>query len=503
MPNTLSPCIARALLALVLAASVGCERDEGPPPLRSPQLRGVIEGFYGEPYSFEDRTHLFASLPTHGFDAYYYGPKDDPLHRDAFREPYPEAHLAHFADLVARGRSLGVRFVFTLSPGLSYDPETDFDALAAKLDALADVGVRDFCLFFDDLLPTSPGADPDVLVDIVIRTRRHLRARDAGASLCVTPPYYFGTAEALATDGVTIAPLALDAPSSAHYAAYARLPRDVALFWTGPGIFTHTLTTEHVTSFRAFVGREVLLWDNFPVNDTVLSDELFLGPYMGRTAALGAIVDGVVLNLAREPRASRIAIATAGDALRDGATYDPAASHAAIMTSLGGDVSASLARLAEHCASHPLVAGADESARFAALVDAFLADRSAAARDALGEELARLAAVHDDLAAGLPDPRLFAELADHAAKLSALAEAALALLDAYDAALLGEPIDLAMADTLASEALGRGPIVGANTHLPAFLARILGDGAPAMSVDVWGTFLPALRALVVDVADDG
>jgi hypothetical protein len=50
-------------------------------------LSGVIEGFYGPPWSEAERLQLFATLQAQGLNTYVYAPKDDLKHRALWREP--------------------------------------------------------------------------------------------------------------------------------------------------------------------------------------------------------------------------------------------------------------------------------------------------------------------------------------------------------------------------------------------------------------------------------
>ena len=59
-------------------------------------MRGIIEGFYGRPWTWEERRHVGGVLAAAGMDTYVYAPKDDPLHRERWREPYPDAELRAF-----------------------------------------------------------------------------------------------------------------------------------------------------------------------------------------------------------------------------------------------------------------------------------------------------------------------------------------------------------------------------------------------------------------------
>jgi len=53
------------------------------------QYLGVIEGFYGPPWSHQDRLDILAFMEEVGLADYVYAPKDDPYHRARWRDPYP------------------------------------------------------------------------------------------------------------------------------------------------------------------------------------------------------------------------------------------------------------------------------------------------------------------------------------------------------------------------------------------------------------------------------
>ncbi|HZX07595.1 beta-N-acetylglucosaminidase domain-containing protein, partial [Kribbella sp.] len=117
------------------------------------RYRGAIEGFYGTPWSQADRLDEIGYLGEHRMNTYEYAPKDDPYHREQWRDPYPADKLAQLAELVTRARQNKVDFTFALSPGLSicYTSEADFQALIAKFEALYDLGARSFNVPLDDI----------------------------------------------------------------------------------------------------------------------------------------------------------------------------------------------------------------------------------------------------------------------------------------------------------------------------------------------------------------
>jgi hyaluronoglucosaminidase len=59
-------------------------------------VRGIIEGFYGPPWTWVDRRRVSETLAGAGMDTYVYAPKDDPLHRERWREPYDDASSTNF-----------------------------------------------------------------------------------------------------------------------------------------------------------------------------------------------------------------------------------------------------------------------------------------------------------------------------------------------------------------------------------------------------------------------
>lgn len=49
---------------------------------------GVVEGFYGRPWTTEQRKDLFQRMKKLGLNTYMYAPKDDFKHRAYWRELY-------------------------------------------------------------------------------------------------------------------------------------------------------------------------------------------------------------------------------------------------------------------------------------------------------------------------------------------------------------------------------------------------------------------------------
>jgi hyaluronoglucosaminidase len=293
-------------------------------------VRGVIEGFYGNPWTHEQRLEIVDFLADRGMNTFVYGPKDDPLVRARWRDAYDGAALERLAALVDRCAARSVTFAYCVSPGLSigYASAVDRDALIAKLESVAQLGVRAFGLLLDDIPgmlqhPEDLAAFPD------LATAHAALIRDVAARLgpqrwlVVCPWTYWGRG---------------DEPYLAALAA--GIPREVDLLWTGRAICSPTLDLDDARRFAATAGRPPLYWDNYPVNDVAMTFELHIGPYRGRDPRLAEGARGIIANPMELFEASRIPLATIADYLRQPEAYDPEASWTAAIRTVAGPVDA-------------------------------------------------------------------------------------------------------------------------------------------------------------------
>ncbi len=283
-------------------------------------IKGVIEGFYGPPWTHAERLELIRFCGDEGFTTWVHAPKDDAYHRARWRDPYPEAELDRLSELVAAAHSVGLAFDYAVAPGLeiAYDDDRDFDLLHAKCEQVRAIGVDAIQLLWDDIESkdaAGQGALSNRLAEILPQER-----------LVVCPVGYAGTE---------------DTPY--RRALSASLSQEIVLYWTGPEVVSQAIAREELDAAVArFGGRELLIWDNFPVNDFA-PDLLFLGPLRGRDPRLfEGRCAGLVANGMLQARASKLPLATVADFLRDPAGYDPHASFARALARYGDEVVAAL-----------------------------------------------------------------------------------------------------------------------------------------------------------------
>lgn len=327
---------------------------------------GVIEGFYGRPWTHAQRLDMIRFLAGVGLGTYVYSPKDDPYTRRAWREPYPHAERAALAELVAEASANGVNVSFALSPGLSmrYSDAGDLDAILAKFESVAELGITSFALFLDDI--------PEEL--------RHAPDREQFGSLVEAQVHVVNAVVARLTQAVTVDDFAVcptlyrgrgDEPYIAQLGE--GLDPAIRLYWTGRAICSAELETRDAKVFFAATGRRPSYWDNFPVNDVAMTGELHIGPYLGRDTDLGEHADAIVANAMPLAEASKIALASIADYVRDPHAFDPEASWEAALARVAGPRDAAAFReFADACRGSALCT--DDAPRLAAHMDRFAFD---------------------------------------------------------------------------------------------------------------------------------
>ncbi len=438
---------ARATLAELAAANGGAVAavavDDAPVLGR----RGIIEGFYGEPWSHEDRLAALRLAGRVKLNSYVYAPKDDPWHRERWREPYPDADLARLVELAHVGAEQGVDVVVAIHPAGSmvFSEDAEHELLAAKARQLLDAGIAGVALLFDDVPMVLNhdadrerfGADAAALGAAHALTARRfledvLQPRRPDAELLVVPTDYAGT------------------EASDYRTAFAAgLPDETYVWWTGRDIVVGEISREDIDAAAAVFGDRLLLWDNFPVNDFDRG-RAFLGPLVGRTGEIeGSALQGAWSNPMVEFAPGCFGIVAFADWAWNPAGYDPRRAAAAALRLVAGPDAAALAPLVRTLSSWP--PGAPMDPELSAAADAALAGAGTDALRTLLEQLRTvadvstqrepagslrpwLAAAGDMAAAGLAALEGLVALDDRAGDISpADIEAALARAEAHDA----------------------------------------------------------------------
>ena len=265
------------------------------------RIFGVVEGFYGRPYTFQQRIDLIDFLSQIGLNTYVYGPKSDPYHRRHWREPYPEKELIEFKELNERSRKKKIRFVYALSP--VYRP--DLTRVINKIDAMRSLGITHFCLFFDDIKVPLNRNNAERQLHIVNKLYEHLKSGSGKFSLSFCPTQYRGFKAT---------------PYIKHVAE--NLHRDIGVFWTGEKVVSPEISEDDVHRIARLLGRKVLIWDNIFANDYI-PGKIHRFPYRNRARSIKGKIKGILINPMNEYIPSKPLIYTAAMFFKDPDHYNP------------------------------------------------------------------------------------------------------------------------------------------------------------------------------------
>jgi len=260
-------------------------------------ILGVIEGFYGQPWSHDNRLACIDCLASAGWNTYVWAAKQEPRHRDQWNEPFTDDELDRFSELSRRSST--VQVAVGLTPG---DGASEHQVINKLLPAVH-AGCTAVVLCFDDL-PVLHAA----------HQHQHLAnaALDAiGVPVWIVPTHYAGR------------------ETSEYLTALCNgLHHDIHVMWTGNTVVTDTITEEDIRARTHATGnRRPLVWDNTPVNDARMRGHLHLGPYSGRDISLLDFSSGILLNPMEEFSASlptmmsAIAWSKKQDAFSEWSTY--------------------------------------------------------------------------------------------------------------------------------------------------------------------------------------
>jgi len=237
-----------------------------PTPPRSSFLKGVIEGFYGRPWSFETRLAYADFLPRLGLDTYLYCPKADHFLRKCWHQPWPEIEFQQLVALSKAYRERSLQFGVGLSPFALYENYNakQRSALQRKVAEINTLDAPLLAVLFDDMpgeMTALASRQGEIIADI--------QSWSNAQRILVCPTYYsfdpvlekyFGTM-----------------PEGYWQQLGRELPDSVDIFWTGNKVCSDSVSVVDIERIQKQLGRPVVLWDNYPVNDGAARSNFLYG----------------------------------------------------------------------------------------------------------------------------------------------------------------------------------------------------------------------------------
>lgn len=437
-------------------------------------VRGSIEGFYGTPWSHEDRLSQIEFYGDQKLNTYIYAPKDDLYHREQWRDPYPETEMQRMQDLIDTSKENKVDFVFSLSPGIDIrfdgaEGEADYQALVKKCQSLYDMGVRSFAIFFDDI----ENKDGKKQAELLNRfNKEFIQAKGDIKPLITVPTEYDSNVMGLAS---TVNKY------TKEFAA--TLDKSIKVLWTGSAVVPEGIDVANAQKVKEVYGDRMGIWWNYPCTDYI-TEKLALGPIYGLDKGLENEVDFLVMNPMEHAELSKITLATGADYAWNTAAYDYEKSFETAIDELYGELAPYMYTFANH--SSRLVAGWASTGRADAPAVRELMDTTMkkVARgedatkeiEALNQEFDQMVLAADTLKAKLPAEEL-SHCSGNLDKLKALGEndkVALELFVEKNAAERDEEKVQALTEQLNQKmgSLQSGKLVSEQTAL-AFIKEVL------------------------------
>ncbi len=252
------------------------------------QNRGIIEGYYGVPYSAEVTKDLFRFMARYKMNTYMYGAKSDPYHSRYWSEPYPTAitpeqerigYLSQsmLRDITSVAHATKVNFIWAIHPGTAFvDAAKDetIGQIMSKFESMHQLGVRQFGVFVDDVgvpsdAPTLKlGADR--LADLQHRMDARWNQAGAAPTDTVKPLHY--VPQLYAYSWVS------SQRADEFFKALRPTPNKVNIYITGANVWS-VPNNRDLQFVRRSLGRDTSWWWNYPCNDNDVTKLFMMDMY--------------------------------------------------------------------------------------------------------------------------------------------------------------------------------------------------------------------------------
>ena len=238
--------------------------------------RGIIEGYYGVPYSAEVTMDLFRFMARYKMNTYMYGAKSDPYHSRFWSEPYPveiteEQKSIGFLsqdmlkEITEVSHATKVNFIWAIHPGAAFTDAADENVnsrIMNKFESMHGLGVRQFGVFVDDVgvpydAPTLKLC-ADRLTDLQTRIDARWNTSGAVAGHTVKPLNYVPQLYAYSWTSRENA--------RRFFESLGATPDKINIYITGRAVWT-VPNNEDIAVVKDFLGRSTGWWWNYPCND--------------------------------------------------------------------------------------------------------------------------------------------------------------------------------------------------------------------------------------------
>lgn len=240
------------------------------------EYRGVIEGYYGVPYTAEVTKDLFRFMARFKMNTYMYGAKSDEYHSRYWSDPYPteiteeQRRIGFLTQDMMReitdvAHATKVNFIWAIHPGRAFakaDNGEVLDKIMTKFESMYSLGVRQFGVFVDDVgVPTEVevmntcAQNIDQLQKMIDKrwNGEGTAAADRVKPLHYVPQLYcysWGSAQTVKN----------------FFGSLSKTDPKINIYITGYKVWS-VPCNEDIAHVKQYLGRNVSWWWNYPCND--------------------------------------------------------------------------------------------------------------------------------------------------------------------------------------------------------------------------------------------
>lgn len=304
------------------------------------QYRGMVEGFYGYPWTVEARLDWFEFAKKYKMNIFVYGPKGDPYHLGLWDEEYPTSVTEDerkrgvltqddIRALAEESKKCNIDFVWVAHPAMQRRLDMSSNAtvdqeitnrLMPKFNSLYELGVREFGIFMDDIT-IGEGlqqryTQPYLIDQVQRRLYETYNTPDAAEEDKVKPLFYTPTWYTYGLGYADMQNQCMEAfkQSNVH--------EDVVICFTGDAV-CGPINNSSCENFATRTGRKPCIWWNYPVND--YADAQLFTDRIDANFTVGTDTTecvGVLSNPMNQAEASRIAFFGVADFAWNTANFD-------------------------------------------------------------------------------------------------------------------------------------------------------------------------------------
>ncbi len=239
------------------------------------QNRGLVEGYYGYPYSVEVKKDLMRYMMRYKMNTYLYGAKSDPYHSQMWADAYPTSITAEqekngwltqnmIRELSRVSEETKVNFIWAIHPGNEFlGSGTVITDIMSKFQKMHALGVRQFGVFVDDVSVPSSDADMKKNADRLAALQTAIEERwntDGAAATDTVRPLHF-------VPQIYCNSFASSVDQRQRFmSALGKVQDYITVYSTGQGVWS-VPNNSHTTTVVDEFGRAMSWWWNYPCND--------------------------------------------------------------------------------------------------------------------------------------------------------------------------------------------------------------------------------------------